>query len=233
MARPVNTLDRYRNVIQRNEYAAKISSNSKPTVSITSSTQQPFVNESILFTPSSPGWTCDPAATYTWEVDGVGQVSDPGGTITYTFSTPGPHNIRLTVNSNEYGSNIVDDPLCVSYKYTGNINATFSNSSGQPVSTTINCNSGLRVIGLDFPTAPQGCAFVVSWTKNGQSWGQEPSINVYGVAVSFGMPPIVDTYVATIVMDCSAYKDCTQRDFQAFSGTATLIVTNVYVSGCQ
>lgn len=231
MGRPVNTLDRRRNLVQRNEYAVKNSPLPKPPAGFTSDPEIYYVNSPVVFTPST--WICDSNLSYAWEVDGVAQSTGEGGTLTYTFTTPGQHYIRLTTISSTNGTNSISHGICVIYKFTGNISFSVTNSLGQPSGLSLNCNSGERNVTLNPPQAPPGCTYQIKWFKDNEFIGEGDGFSVYGMAVGEGAPPIVESYVAQITLDCSAYKDCNVRDALAYSGTIAIGVSYSYHPSCQ
>lgn len=232
LGRQVNVLDRYRNLTQRSEYSLKNSPDAKPNVGfITSSTNGYFVNTPYTFTPGP--WACDPAITYSWQVNGVGQATGPGGVLNQSFSLPGLYIIKLTTYSSTFGSYEVSEHICVGYKIEGNLSYTVTNSQGQPAGLTLDCNSGNRIVNLITPTPPNGCFYTFTWTKNGQPYPLTLSeLTVTGYSPS-GSNPVTDVYVATITLDCSAYKECTHAGNIAYSGTVTVEVVNLPNPNCQ
>ena len=229
LGRPVSTLDRNRNLIERMEYSTKTIATPKPPVGFEPGTSEHFINTPLSFTPVTT-WICDPSLNLSWEVDGVGRTSGAGSVLTHTFTTPGIHNVKLTSTSLTYGSSDYTQTICVQYKIPGPINYTVTNFEGQPAGLVLDCNSGLRNINLQLPSAPSGCVYKITWTKNGQPYDEGSIISVSGYS-----PPTttVDQYVATITLDCSAYKECTATNFVAYSGTVNISVTNNPNPYCQ
>ncbi|MBX2916856.1 MAG: PKD domain-containing protein [Cyclobacteriaceae bacterium] len=230
LGRPVNTFDRYRNLVSKSEYALENSNPRIPTASFTAGAEKFYINTPILFTPGT--WECDPGISYAWEVDGVGVASGSNNTLTHSFTTPGKHVVRLTVVSAMFGTNSFVQEFCVQHVYSGAASYVVTNAQGQPAGLVLDCNSGLRNIDLVLPPAPVGCGYHVQWTKNGSPYSSGSGLSVYGYSPG-GSNPVTELYVATITLDCSAYKDCTFIDNHFDAGTVSVSVSFQPNPNCQ
>lgn len=231
MGRLTSTLDRNRNLVQKNEYVFKNMQSPVPFPHFTSSVEQYFVNTPIDFRPVG-NFPCDAGVVYAWEVDGAAQPNGAENTLTYSFATPGQHTVRLTATSSSGASKMFPLPICVEYQFTGTISYTVTDSNGNPAGLTLDCNSGVRYIRLNIPSVPTGCSFSISWTLDGQPYGSGDVISVVGYSPS-GSEPVTKTYAASVVMDCAAYKDCTFSSPIGYRGTVNVDVTYMPNPNCQ
>jgi YD repeat-containing protein len=231
LGRPVSLLDRNRNLIERIEYSLKNSFKAKPLTSFAINTSEHFINTPLIFTPSSTNWICDPALGIQWEVDGVGYPSGQDHVLTHTFITPGLHNIKLIATSLTYGTAEFAQTICVQYKYEGPVTYTVTDASGQPAGLSLDCNSGSRFVNLQLPATPAGCWLDIKWTRNGQPYATGGVLQVIGYSPS--NTNVIDEYVATITLDCSAYKECNSANIVAYNGTVSVSVTNNQNPNCQ
>lgn len=210
VGRPVATLDRNRNLVNKKEYSVKNSVG--PTVSafLTMYPYQATKGEEVIFTPMVNGMTnCDPNLTYLWEIDGVPQTPGSGGVLNYTFQTEGLHTIKLTANSNLYGSYYDTKTLCVNARETLTIQSAITDSSGQPASNTLSCLTGPRNINLQLPGVNPACSFTFSWTKNGNAVGSGSVLTIYPISIPIqGGSSIEETYNLLVTLDCSGLSDC-------------------------
>jgi hypothetical protein len=194
LSRPVNTLDRFRNLVQRNEYAERKSTNREPKVGFHSSVDQYLINTPITFTPDDWGG-CDPSLTYAWQVDGIGQASGPGNVLNYSFTNLGSHTVNLTA-TNSFGIKTVSQTFCVGYKPDGIFSVVITDQNGNPISTYDCFTNPIPVINYSLnytgSTLPSGCQVKTNWTSS--------VVTANGVTTT--------TYIANYYIDCSAYKDC-------------------------
>lgn len=231
LGRPVNTFDRNRNLVQRNEYALANAKPPKPYVGFSTSVEDPVLNQTVTFTPNP--WQCDPNLNFAWEVNGVGVSSASNGVMQHTFTTPGLNRVRLTTSSNSYGTaEPIELQYCVQYEYSGTVGYDVTNSLGEPAGLVLDCNSGARNINLTFSSSlnlPTGCELVVSWTKNGAPFATGLGITVYGYSGS----PTTDIYQASISLNCLAYKECTFTFQPNYTASLSVSVVNNPNPNCQ
>lgn len=233
LGRPVNTLDRKRNLVERKEYSSKNSITPTAHATFTSDPLQVGTQEPVVFTPVIKGVTnCDPNLTYSWAIDGVAVTAGAGGVLTYTFQTPGIHNVTFTATSLLYGTTTFTETYCVNFKNAITLTTTVTNASGQPAGLTVDCNSGIRNLNLVLPSAPVGCVYQIYWTKNGSLVGTGTTLTVTPISLSTGNP-IYETYDVTISLECSGVNDCIYTDVIAYNGNTSFMVTHVPNGNCQ
>lgn len=131
MGRKVKTFDRKQNLVEQKDYVYARAINKKPTAAFSSSTTTSYMTgQSITFT-SMVNSCID--LTYSWEIyktGGTPVATSSNPTISYTFTTAGEYNVKLSVNSTQYGSSAFIQNICVSLT---------------PPSYTLNCSQSLNV----------------------------------------------------------------------------------------
>lgn len=227
LGRPVNTLDRNRNLINRKEYSIKNSVAPSVYARFTVLPSQPSSNDTVRFTPTVVGMTnCDPNLTYTWLVDDVIQPAGAGGVLEYIFQTAGVHNVKFTAISSLYGSYSMTKTVCVNQASSVAIQTSVTNSSGQPAGLSLDCNSGVRNLNLILPPAVGGCFYNVVWTKNGYPVGSGMTLTITPITIPLQGTAITETYVANVTLDCSGFTDCIPTIVDAFTGDTNFVVTH-------
>lgn len=147
--RPDYVMDRNRNVVSRNDYSTK--NNPPPCILTAQFTKSPtaiVLNTPITFGASQ---SCGGSITYKWEVDGLVQASTTNA-MTYTFTTPGKHNVKLTVSEGQFGSESFTETVCVGIQLSMQAHDLFDNFVN-PETQSFDCNSNntpltYSVIGL-------------------------------------------------------------------------------------
>jgi hypothetical protein len=229
LGRFVNSLDRNRNLIQRNEYSYKNFPNQTPRPEFTSSDQHLLVTDPVTFTPSA--WNCDPSISYSWQINDVAYPSGPGGVLNHTFTTPGRYDVKLTATSSIYGSGENAQTFCVQHQF---VNAPMSyivtDALGQPAELTLDCNSGQRIVYIDVPAPPPGCYYTYSTTKNGEPYGGGAGFTFFGYSPS---EIVTDDYTVTATLDCSAYNECPASSIYNYSSSASFSVSYIPNPNCQ
>lgn len=227
LGRAVNTLDRNRNLVNHKEYSIANGVIPAPNARFDMLPRQPANSESVTFTPTITGVTnCDPNLVFAWEIDGVAQSAGSGGVLNYAFPTAGIHNVKFTATSSLYGTYSVTNTVCVIQTSSITVSTTVTNSAGKPAGLSIDCNSGVRNLNLILPSVPSGCFYNVSWIKNANMIGTGLTLSVSPISIPISGTAITETYVANIVLDCSGFTDCVPVSLDAFTSTATFVVTH-------
>lgn len=160
LGRKINTLDRNRNLIQKNEYHFVNVQMPVPVQSFRNDAADTYyVGVPITFTPTAisyPNLNCDPNTTYAWEVDEVPKPSGSGNVLMHTFTTPGAHTVKLKITSSDGVVRTSIQTFCVQYKMTGEIAAQVQDGNGNPIQT-IDCNylgiyRPVLILPEDFPS---------------------------------------------------------------------------------
>jgi hypothetical protein len=215
--RKTQTLDRFRNLVQKNEYAVKNEENPTPLVHFISSTEYYFIGQSATFTPASPSDPCDPTTTYAWAVDGVGQISGTNNTLTFAFPSIGIHNVTLTVTNSAGITRSYTETICVQYSFSNTYSVITLDQNGNPRSSYTCAEPNVQIYpDLVGPPVPAGCSLKVKWTEE----------------VSTSATTTVTTHIANYYIDCSAYKECFFTNLYGGTGTASASVTYIHLEVC-
>jgi hypothetical protein len=217
MGRVVSVLDQNRNLVQKNEYFFQNTKAVEPPVSFEPNVQQYFVNAAISFTPDL--WGCSAETTYAWEVDGVAKTAGAGHVLSHTFTSAGPHSVKLTVTSNGV-SRSYTQTYCVEYQLSGTFSVLITDQNGSPI-TSFDCNSQPTSINLTLvpPTGfPQGCLSGLAWTES---------------TAPDGAGGTIVTHTASFTVNCDAYKDCAFSSIAALTGAVQGSYQIVYNPNCQ
>ncbi len=153
--RKIGTLDRNRNLVEKNDYGNQKQIAPEILAGFTSTVTYYRTSEEITFI-SLPN--CG-SVTYQWAIDGVNHST--GSSMTNTFYIPGSHLISLTV-SNGTGSKTFDEDIC--FDLGGSelgITVTYPNSSPFLSGAIANCNTPNLTFSLT--GLPGGCTNTVTW----------------------------------------------------------------------
>ncbi|MCE2893591.1 MAG: PKD domain-containing protein [Flammeovirgaceae bacterium] len=217
--RRTQTLDRFRNLVEKYDYAVKNEENPEPIPSFIPGTEEFFVNVQATFAPSSTVDPCDPSTTFSWQVDGIGQSSGANNTLYFTFTTAGVHNIKLTVTNSAGISRSHTETICVQYLFSGTYSVELRDQNGNPISSYNCLTSPIPQIHefLVGPTnLPEGCKLVVKW---------KTTVDTYATST-------VTNYIASYYWDCSAFDDCFLPALLGEFSTASASVTYVQLTNC-
>ncbi len=215
--RRTKTLDRFRNLVEKYDYAVKNEENPEPNPLFIPSTEQYFMGVQATFTPSSTVDPCDPSSTFSWQVDGIGQSSGANNTLYFTFTTAGVHNIKLTVTNSAGISRSHTETVCVQYSFSNTYSVITFDQNGNPRSSYTCAEPNVQIFPeLVGPPLPAGCILKVEWTEQ----------------VNATATTTVTTFIANYYIDCSAYKECLFPSTDGAVGTASASVTYIHLEVC-
>ena len=216
--RKAKTLDRFRNLIQKFDYAVKNETNPEPLASFASNKDRYFIGTPVTFTPLRYVDPCDPNTAFSWEVDGIGQPSGVDNSLTFSFATIGVHNVKLTVTNSAGISRSHTKTICVEYLFNDIYSVITVDQNGNP-RNSYTCAEPNVQIHPEFvgPPVPEGCSLTVKWSESEIT----------------SLTTKVTTYTATYTIDCSAYKECLFAHSVDVQRTASAWVTYVMLENCE
>ncbi len=169
--RPVNTLDRNRNLVKKTEYLSQKQLAPQVTAGFTASSLYYKINQAITFT-ALPTWG---TVTYSWLVDNETPQGSTASTMIKTFTMPGTHVVKLTVTDTATGSSAnFSEDICIDLAAPITMTATTANS--QPFSWIASSNTGQVTFSLQNLPQSSGCTIAVTWRKVVFGWSNNQAV---------------------------------------------------------
>jgi hypothetical protein len=173
IGRPVNSLDRNKNLVARKEYKTQKTPVGSLDVVIESSSPTYLTATPYTFTA---GNNCEPSLTYAWRMNGNSTILSTASTLNHTFTQTGLHTVELTITSATLGSFVHNRQICVEFNPAAlpiisveNVSGITNPSPDQIVECLDTYTKRFTVSNL--PTCSEGGSLQIAWAARQQ--GQE------------------------------------------------------------